>query len=110
METQDVKMENAAILNKAGVKVVIRADESYGIGNIRELPLLAAFAVKSGLERDEALRAITLNAAEVSGVAGRIGSLDTGKDADLVIFSGDPFHYRTRVERVMINGETVFAR
>lgn len=110
METQDVRMENAAILSEAGVKITIRADESSGIGNIRELPLLAAFAVKSGLDRTEALRAITLNAAEVMGVADRIGSLETGKDADLVIFSGDPFHYRTRVQRVMINGETVFTR
>jgi len=108
METQDVTIRNAAILASSGVKVIIKGEEAFGVGTIRELPLLAAFAVKGGLDRDLALRAITLSAAEVLGVADRIGSIEPGKDADLVAFSGDPFHYSTLVERVYIDGKMVY--
>ena len=110
METQEVTIQNAAILASSGVKVIIKGEEAFGVGTIRELPLLAAFAIKGGLDRNLALRAITLNAAEVLGVADRIGSIETGKDADLVVFSGDPFHYRTVVKSVFIDGESVYER
>jgi len=110
METQEVTLQNAAVLASAGVKVIIKGEEAFGVGTIRELPLLAAFAIKGGLDRNLALRAITLNAAEVLGVADRIGSIETGKDADLVVFSGDPFHYRTVVKSVFIDGESVYER
>jgi imidazolonepropionase-like amidohydrolase len=107
METQDVTIKNAALLASRGVKVIIKGEEAFGIGTIRELPLLASFAIKGGLDRSQALRAITLSAAEVLGVADRIGSIEPGKDADLVVFSGDPFHYRTVVKSVFINGKCV---
>jgi imidazolonepropionase-like amidohydrolase len=107
METQDVTIRNAAILASSGVKVIIKGEEAFGVGTVRELPLLAAFAVKGGLDRDLALRAITLSAAEVLGVADRIGSIEPGKDADLVVLSGDPFHFRTVVERVFIDGKSI---
>jgi len=110
METQEVTIQNAAILASSGVKVIIKGEEAFGVGTIRELPLLAAFAIKGGLDRNLALRAITLNAAEVLGVADRIGSIETGKDADLVVFSGDPFHYRTVVKNVFIDGKSVYER
>jgi len=110
METQEVTIQNAAILASSGVKVIIKGEEAFGVGTIRELPLLAAFAIKGGLDRNLALRAITLNAAEVLGVADRIGSIETGKDADLVVFSGDPFHYRTVVKSVFIDGKSVYER
>ncbi|MBU4495820.1 MAG: amidohydrolase family protein, partial [Acidobacteria bacterium] len=107
METQEASYTNAASLDRAGVIVIVKADEALGVGHVRELPLLAAFAVKGGMERDKALRAITLTAAEVLGVAERIGSLEVGKDADLVLFDGDPLHYRTRVRRVFIDGKEI---
>ncbi|MBU4330965.1 MAG: amidohydrolase family protein [Acidobacteria bacterium] len=107
METQEASYTNAASLDRAGVTVIVKADEALGVGHVRELPLLAAFAVKGGMERDKALRAITLTAAEVLGVAERIGSLEVGKDADLVLFDGDPLHYRTRVRRVFIDGKEI---
>ena len=97
-------------MSQAGVNVVIHSDASLGVGAIRELPLAAAFAVKGGMDSEEALKAITINAAEVLGVANRIGSIEKGKDADLVIMSGDPLHYLTRVEKVIINGEIVFEK
>lgn len=110
METQEVTIRNAAVLVSSGVKVIIKGEEAFGVGTIRELPLLAAFAIKGGLDRNLALRAITLNAAEVLGVADRIGSIEPGKDADLVVFSGDPFHYRTVVKSVFIDGKSVYER
>ena len=110
IETKDINIRNAGILSDAGVKVVIHSDATLGVGAIRELPLAAAFAVKGGMDREEALRAITINPAEVLGLDHRIGSIEKGKDADLVILSGDPFHYLTRVEKVIINGEIVFEK
>lgn len=104
-ETERVEISNAARLHRAGVKVVLQSEVQYGLGTLEELPLLAALAVRGGLPEEEALKAITINAAEVMGVAGRIGSLEPGKDADLVIFSGHPFDYRSRVKRVLIAGE-----
>lgn len=109
MESQDIKPDNAAVLAKAGIKVIIKADEALGMGSLRELPMHAAMAVKGGLDRSTALRAITLSAAEVLGAAESIGSIEKGKDADLVIFNGDPLLYYTRVVRVLIDGKTVFS-
>lgn len=110
METKDLRIDTSAVLAEAGVKVIIKSDEVLGMGSLRELPLHAALAVKGGLDRNSALRAITINAAEVLGVAHRIGSLEKGKDADLVIFNGRPLHYRTRVDYVIIDGQVVFKR
>jgi len=110
METKELTKSNAAVLHQSGVKIVIKADESLGIGSIRELPLLAALAVKGKLDREAALRAITLNAAEILGVEARIGSLEPGKDADLVLFDGDPLHYQTQVKQVFIDGKSVYKK
>ncbi|MBE3109107.1 MAG: amidohydrolase family protein [Acidobacteria bacterium] len=108
VETMDVTIANAAVLAKAGVKVVLEAEEgALGIGALEELPLAAALAVKGGMDRDAALRAITLTAAEVLGVADRIGSLEAGKDADVVVFDGDPLDYRTRVKAVLLKGKVL---
>jgi len=108
METKETKISNAAILVQKGVKVVLKAEESLGIGNIRELPLIAALAVKGGLDRETALKAITLSAAEVLGVDDHIGSLEKGKEANIVITDGDPFFYNTRIKRVLIQGKSVY--
>jgi len=110
VETEDLTISNAAVLSKAGVRVVIQSEGAFGLGAEEELPLVAALAVKGGMSRQEALRSITLTAAEVLGVAGRIGSLEPGKDADIVIFDGDPLFYKTRVVRVLINGDQVHPR
>jgi imidazolonepropionase-like amidohydrolase len=110
METQNIQLENAAVLAKSGIKVVIKSDEVFGMGTLQELPLHAALAIKGGLDPREALRAITLSAAEVLGVSSRIGSIEKGKDADIVIFNGDPLYYKTRVDQVLINGNSVYKR
>lgn len=106
-ETEKLEISNAARLHQAGVKIVLQSEVQYGLGALEELPLIAALAVRGGLPEEEALKAITINAAEVLGVAERMGSLEPGKDADVVIFSGHPFDYRTRVKKVYIGGQEV---
>ncbi|MBN2246327.1 MAG: amidohydrolase family protein, partial [Candidatus Aminicenantes bacterium] len=108
METKEISISNAAVLAQKGVKIVLKSEGSLGMGNIRELPLIAALAVKGGLDRETALRAITLTAAEVLGVDDRIGSLEKGKEGNIVISDGDPLHYKTRIKRVLIQGKTVY--
>lgn len=106
-------LEAAAILKKAGVKfAIVPYDPSLGsIGAGRDLmalPMEAAVAVSGGLDEQTALEAITLTPAEILGIADRIGSLQVGKDADLVIMDGHPFHYRSFVELTLVNGKVVY--
>jgi imidazolonepropionase-like amidohydrolase len=94
----------AADLVKAGVKVAFAtSDAAYA----RNLPFHAAMSVAWGLDRDEALKALTINAAEILGVADRIGSLEPGKDANFFIAAGDPLEAKTYIDRVVIEGRDV---
>ena len=68
---------------------------------------LAAVAVKEGMDETEALRAITINAAEIAGIDDRVGSLAVGKDADIIIMDGHPLEFRSRVLYAIINGQVV---
>lgn len=106
-ELKEMTPKNPGILARAGVKVAIQTDE---MSAVKYLPINAALAVREGMPEEEALKAITINAAEVIGVQNRVGSLEAGKDADIVIFSGHPFDYRTVAETVFIDGEVVFRR
>jgi imidazolonepropionase-like amidohydrolase len=93
-----------AQLYKRGVKIVIA---SYDAHNARNLPYAAGFATGFGLPYDEALKAITLNAAEVWGVADKLGSLDPDKTANVVVSNGDPLDVKTDVKMVFINGNEI---
>ena len=93
-----------AQLYKRGVKIVIASYDSH---NARNLPYAAGFATGFGLPYDEALKAITLNAAEVWGVADKLGSLDPGKTANVVVSGGDPLDVKTAVKMVFINGNEI---
>ena len=94
----------AGELVQAGIKVAFStADAAY----VRNLPYHAAMSVAWGLNRDDALKALTINAAEILGVADRIGSLDPGKDANLFISKGDPLEIRTPLTHVFIEGKDV---
>lgn len=104
--------ENAARLEAAGVLVAFSggesenfADENYA--NVRNLPYHAARSVAFGMSARGALRAVTLNAAEILGLADRMGSLDVGKRADVLVTDGDPLQILTKIERVFIGGEEV---
>ena len=96
-----MRYENAALLAKAGVKVVLLETDTHNARNLRQE---AGNAVSYGLPWDQALRAVTLSPAEVFGVADRYGSLEAGKVANVVVWSGDPFEFATAVEHVYIRG------
>jgi imidazolonepropionase-like amidohydrolase len=99
-----IRSENAALLARAGVKVVLMETDSHNARNLRQQ---AGNAVAYGLAWDQALRAVTLSAAEVFGVADRYGSLEPGKVANVVVWSGDPFEFTTGVEHVLIRGKEI---
>ena len=105
IEGDDIRWSNAAILSQAGVDVAMAASPEY---EGSDLLTAAMFAVRHGMSRDQALRSITLTPAEILGVAGRVGSIEKGKDADLLVLSGDPVASTSRIERVIINGKTVY--
>ncbi|MEE4195358.1 MAG: amidohydrolase [Anaerolineae bacterium] len=99
--------KNPAILHKAGVKVAIQTDE---MSAVKFLPINAALAARYGMPKEEALKAITINAAEIIGVADRIGSLEVGKDADLLVLPGHPLDFMSTPELVFIDGELVYEK
>ena len=103
-ERYDTVYSLPAQLYKRGVKIVFA---SYSAHNVRNLPDAAGFATAFGLPPDEALKAITLNAAEVWGVADQLGSLDAGKTANVVVANGDPLDVKTDVKQVYIQGRAI---
>jgi imidazolonepropionase-like amidohydrolase len=106
------RQENAGLLARAGVAVSVigNASDSEEQGfNVRNVRFEAGNAVAYGMEWNAALRAITLTPAETFGVADRVGSLAPGKLADVVIWSGDPFEFATRAERVFVQGVQITA-
>lgn len=100
----DASYTNPGKMAKAGVKVVIRSNDAE---NTRNLPFNAGFAAAYGMGKEEALKAVTINAAEVFGIADRRGSIEAGKDATLFVSSGDPFETRTQIIHVFIDGYRV---
>ncbi len=96
------------ILAKAGIPVAIMTD--HPCVPIQHLLLCAAVAVREGMDEEDALRAITINAAKTARIENRVGSLEAGKDADIVIFSGHPFDFRTKVDITIIGGKAVYRR
>jgi imidazolonepropionase-like amidohydrolase len=99
-----VRYENAAALSRAGVKVVLLENDTHNARNLRQQ---AGNAVSYGLTWDQALRAVTLSPAEVFGVADRYGSLEAGKVANVVVWTGDPFEFSTGVDAVIIRGRQI---
>ncbi len=94
-----------SLLNKAGIRFCIAGGSENG--NERNLPYHAAMAAAYGLPRDEALRSITQYAAEILGVGNRVGTLEIGKDATLIVTDGDPLEITTRTEKLYIQGREV---
>lgn len=111
-ETLNQRQENVGILSKAGVAVAIIGNNGDGdeeLFNVRNVKYEAGNAVSYGMAHDAALRAVTLTPAELFGVADRVGSLQAGRDANVVVWSGDPFEFSTRVEHVYIHGQEVMS-
>ena len=102
-EMASLSPENAAILAKSGVKVAVCTDHSEV--PIEYLPISVGICRKHGLGFEDAVLSVTRNAAEIAGIADRAGSIEVGKDADLVMFEGDPFEVMSSPAMVMIGGE-----
>jgi len=106
-ETQNLSMETAAKLKKAGIPFAFQSGfESY-VPKTRVVLYEAGVAAANGLTFDEALAAATLDAARLLGISERVGSLEPGKDGDVVLYDGDPFEYTSHVVGVVIQGEVV---
>jgi len=106
-ETRNASFDTAVKLSEAGIPFAIQTGfESY-VPKTRVLLYEAQAAVRYGLPDAAALEAVTLAPARILGLAERVGSLEVGKDADLVLYDGDPFEYTSHVCRVIVEGETV---
>jgi imidazolonepropionase-like amidohydrolase len=106
LEAVDLSLGTGQALREAGATFGFHTDD--GITDSRWFLRSAALAVRAGLDREAALRAMTINGARMMELDARVGSLEVGKDADLVILSGDPFGIRTRVEQTWVEGVKVF--
>jgi imidazolonepropionase-like amidohydrolase len=102
----DSTFASAARLSAAGVRFAVSSAQAFS-GNSRNTPYHAAWAAAYGLDREEALKAVTLYPAEILGVADRLGSLEVGKDADLIVTTGDPLEVITDVVYMFIAGRPV---
>lgn len=108
LEAINLLNKNGAMLEEAGAMFAFHSDDP--VVDSRFLLRSAVMAVKEGMSREMALRALTLNGAVMMDIDNRVGSLETGKDADFVILSGDPFSVYTHVEQTWIDGEKVWDR
>jgi imidazolonepropionase-like amidohydrolase len=110
LETLNSSYENAAFLWRAGIPFAIQSGfESY-VPKTRIVLFEAAIATANQLPEEEALKAITLYPAQILGIDDRLGSLEAGKDADIVLFDGDPLEYLSHVTAVFVNGKVAYSR
>jgi len=107
-ELKNKTFKTPAELCRAGIKFSITTD--HPVIPIQYLPVCAGLAARDGLDELEALKAITINAAEILGLKDRLGSLEKGKDADIVIFDGHPFELTSQTYMVLIDGKVVYKR
>lgn len=106
-DTQNVSYETAAKLKDAGIRFAFQGGYESYVPKTRVVLYEAAVAAANGLAFRDALAALTIDPARILGIDKRVGTLEAGKDADLVLFNGDPLEYLTRVCAVIINGEIV---
>jgi imidazolonepropionase-like amidohydrolase len=110
LETENSSLENAAILVQAGVPVALMTGFENYVPKNRVLLFEAAVAAANGLGFEGALRACTIEPAKILGIADRVGSLEPGKDADVVLYDADPFEYTSHVTAVLVNGRVSYQR
>jgi imidazolonepropionase-like amidohydrolase len=108
LETANASYENAALLQQAGIPISIMTGYEAYVPKSRVLLFEAAVAAANGLGMESALRAMTLSPARILGIDDRVGSLSRGKDADAVVFDGDPFEYTSHVEQVLVQGAVTY--
>jgi len=103
-------VENAALLEDIGVPVALMTGYESYVPKNRVLLLEAGVAAANGLGFERALRSSTIEAAKILGISDRVGSLEKGKDADVVLYDGDPFEYTSHVTAVLVDGKVTFQR
>jgi len=106
-DLENLSFETAAKLVKAGIPVAMQSGYEPYVPKTRVVLFEAAMAAANGLSKEQALAAITRDAAKILGVEGRIGSLEVGKDGDVALFDGDPFEYTTHCVGTVIEGRIV---
>lgn len=106
-EMENLSFETASKLRQSGIPVALQSGYESYVPKTRVVLFEAAIAAANGLTFDQALATITIDAARILGVDGRVGSLEPGKDADLALFDGDPFEYTSHCTGVIINGQVV---
>lgn len=106
-ETENLSMETASKLKRAGIPFALQSGYEGYVPKTRIVLFEAAIAAANGLSQREALASVTIDAAKIIGLDGRIGSLAVGKDADLAMFDGDPFEYTTHCVGTIIDGKFV---
>lgn len=107
-ELRNLTFETAGILSNVGIPVSLMTDHPET--PIQYLPICAGIAIKNGMKREEALKAVTINPAKTLGILDRVGSLEEGKDADIVIWDGNPFEISSNVECTIIDGKIVYRK
>ena len=115
IEDAGFNVSNPAILAKAGIPVAFRSKEGqweWPAAGTRggDLLEIAAFACRFGMPEEAALRAVTIDAARIAGIGDRVGSLEPGKDADILILGGHPLRTTSVPEAVFLNGKVIYQR
>ena len=106
IELKNLSFEAPRVLEEAGIPFAMMTD--HPVIPIQFLPVQAGLAVREGLSEETALRSITRYAAEIVGISDRVGTLEVGKDADIAVFDGHPFDFRTHCVLTLINGKPVY--
>ena len=109
-ETLNSSLENAALLHAADITIAIQSGTESYVPKTRVLLLEAAIAHSAGLPFEATLAAITIEPAKMLGIDDRVGAIETGKDADLVLFDGNPFEYTSHIAAVLVNGLVTYQK
>ncbi len=105
IELKNLSFKAPKVLEQAGIEYAMMTD--HPVTPEQYLPICTAVAVREGASEEGALKAITINAAKITGIADRVGSIEVGKDADIAVFSGHPFDFRSRCVLTLVNGKVV---
>lgn len=103
IELKNLSFKAPKVLEQEGIEYAMMTD--HPVTPEQYLPICTAIAVREGASEEGALKAITINAAKITGIADRVGSIEVGKDADIAVFSGHPFDFRSRCVLTLVNGK-----